>query len=349
MRWGNIEERIIDLSNDRQVTAVRDFLAGFSLTFNEQVDYTIALYKEKKIVATGSFAGEVLRNIAVDESLQGEGLTSAVVSHLMQEAGRRGIYHYFIFTKPDKAHLFAALGFKEVGQAQPYAVLLEAGIGSIHTYCREMAAQTTKLPPGQRACLVVNCNPFTLGHQAVIAKASSENPGVIVLVVSEEGSIFPFDVRQRLVHEGLAEYNNVVVMPGGKYIVSAATFPGYFTKGDETVTAQTRLDATIFAHHIAPAMGITCRYVGDEPYCSVTKTYNQALFDILPGYHIDVREMPRIEINGTIVSASRVRELIRLNDWDEIRTLVPDSTYQYLRSPEAVPIIEKIKESHSRH
>lgn len=349
MLWGTIEERVIDLNNPRQVSAVRNFLARFSLTFNEQVDYTVALYKENRIVATGSFAGEVLRNIAIDETLQGEGLTSAVISHLMREAGQRGIYHYFIFTKPDKAHLFAALGFSEVAQAQPYAVLLEAGLGSIHTYCREMAAHMANLPPGQRACLVVNCNPFTLGHQAVIAKAANENPGVVVMVVSEEGSLFPFAVRQRLVQEGVAEYNNVIVIPGGSYIVSAATFPGYFTKGDETVTAQTRLDAAIFAQHIAPAMGITRRYVGDEPYCAVTKAYNQALFDILPNYHIDVCEMPRIAMNGSIISASRVRELIRQNGWDEIRTLVPDSTYQYLRSPEAVAIIEKIKMSQSRH
>lgn len=349
MLWSDIEERVINLANPRQVTIVRDFLARFSLTFNEQVDYTVALYKEDKIVATGSFAGEVLRNIAIDESLQGEGLTSAVISHLMREAGQRGIYHYFIFTKPDKAHLFSALGFKEIARAQPYAVLLEAGMGSIDTYCREITNQTAMLPSGQRAGLVVNCNPFTLGHQAVIAKAAAENPGVVVLVVSEEGSLFPFDVRFRLVQKGMAEYDNVVVVPGGKYIVSAATFPGYFTKGDETVTAQTRLDATIFAQHIAPAMGITCRYVGDEPYCAVTKAYNQAMFDILPGYHIDVHEMPRIAIAGSYVSASRVRELIREEGWDEVRALVPDTTYQYLRSPEAAPIIEKIKHSQSRH
>ena len=349
MLWGDIEEREINLNNHRQVTDVRDFLAGFSLTFNEQVDYTVALYKEDAIVATGSFAGEVLRNIAIDESLQGEGLTAAVISHLMGEAGRRGIYHYFIFTKPDKAHLFSALGFKEISRVLPYAVLLEAGMGSIDTYCKEMAEQVAKLRIGKRAALVVNCNPFTLGHQAVIAKAAAENPGVVVLVVSEEGSLFPFDVRLRLVQEGLSSYDNVVVLPGGKYIISAATFPGYFTRGDETVTAQTRLDITIFAQHIAPAMGITCRYIDDEPYCAVTKAYNQAMFDVLPSYDIDVLEMPRIAINGSSVSASRVRELIRQNGWDEIRTLVPNTTYQYLRSVEAVPIIQKIQNSLSRH
>lgn len=348
MQWGNIEEREINLENPRQVTAVRDFLARFSLTFNERVDYTVALYKENTIVATGSFAGEVLRNIAIDESLQGEGLTSAVISHLMREAGQRGIYHYFIFTKPDKAHLFAALGFKEIARAE-FAVLLEAGMGSIAAYCQDIQRKTAHLPLGQRAALVVNCNPFTLGHQAVIAKAAAENPGVVVLVVSEEGSLFPFAVRMRLVQEGLAGYDNVVVLPGGKYIVSAATFPGYFTRGDETVAAQTELDATIFAKYIGPAMGITCRYVGDEPYCAVTRAYNQAMVAILPQHGIAVHEMPRIAKNGSSISASRVREALKQEEWAEIRTLVPDTTYQYLRSAEALPIIEKIKTSQSRH
>lgn len=349
MLWGTIEERVIDLQNTRQVAEVTEFLAGFSLTFNEQVDYTVALYKENKIVATGSFAGEVLRNIAIDESLQGEGITSAVISHLMREAGQQGIYHYFIFTKPDKAHLFSNLGFKEIARVEPYAVLLESGLGSVENYCREMAMKVEKLPPGKRASLVVNCNPFTLGHQAVIAKAAAENPGVVVLVVSEEGSLFPFDVRYRLIQEGVSQYENVVVVPGGKYIISAATFPGYFTRGDETVTAQTQLDITIFAKYVAPALGITSRYVGDEPYCAVTKAYNQAMFDILPSYQIDVREMPRVGIDGKFISASRVRELIRQGGWDEIRTLVPHTTYQYLRSPEAMHIMENIKKSQSRH
>lgn len=349
MLWGTVEERVVNLGNAKQVGQVREFLAGFSLTFTEQVDYTVALYKDNKIVATGSLAGEVLRNIAIDESMQGEGITSAVVSHLMREAGQRGIYHYFIFTKPDKAHLFNNLGFKEVARVEPYATLLEGGLGSIEAYCREMATKVEKLPPGKRASLVVNCNPFTLGHQAVIAKAAAENPGVVVLVVSEEGSLFPFDVRYRLIQEGIACYENVVVVPGGKYIISAATFPGYFTRGDETVTAQTRLDITIFAKYIAPALGITSRYVGDEPYCAVTKAYNQAMLAVLPDYKIDVQEMPRVEKNGQYISASRVRELIRQDGWDEISTLVPDTTYRFLRSPEAVPIIEKIKQSQSRH
>lgn len=349
MHWGDLEERVINLKNERQVNEVRQFLSSFDLTFTESVDYTVAFYRAGRIIATGSFSGEVLRNIAVDQTLQGEGLTSVVISHLMKAASGHGIYHYFIFTKPDKAHLFSSLGFKDVGRAEPHAVLLEAGLGSIDHYCREISKQAEKLPPGQRAALVVNCNPFTLGHKAVIDKAARENQGVVVLVVSEEKSLFPFDVRFRLVKEGLKHNNNIVVLPAGKYIVSAATFPGYFTRGNETVIAQTRLDADIFARHIAPALGISRRYVGNEPYCPITRAYNQAMIDILPLHGIDVIEMPRVVESGEIISASRVRALIREGDWQTIKKLVPDTTYEYLISDEAVLVIDRIRQSESRH
>lgn len=349
MEWGNIEKRVVNLKNSAEVEEVRNFLAQFNLSFDGTVDYTLAFYRDEVLVATGSLLGEVLRNIAIDESLQGEGITSQVVSGLMSEAARRGFYHYFLYTKPEKSHLFSALGFQKVAQADSYAALLETGLGSIDTYCREIATATAHLTAGPRAALVVNCNPFTLGHQAVIVKAARENAAVIVLVVSEDKSLFPFEVRLRLIKEGLAGYPNIAVVPGGKYIVSAATFPGYFTKGQQTVAAQTRLDATIFASRIAPKLGIAVRYVGDEPYCPVTNAYNQALQEILPAYGIEVRVMPRLAVEGEAVSASRVRELIRQEQWDAVRLLVPDSTYRYLTSPEAASILAGIRQTYSRH
>jgi [citrate (pro-3S)-lyase] ligase len=347
--WANYDLREINLDSPREIEAVRTFLAGFDLTFDGAVDYTVAFYQNDEMIATGSLAGEVLRNIAVSPRLQGEGLTANVVSHLMQQAGQRGIYHYFIYTKPSAAPMFTALGFREVARTEPIAVLLESGLGSITDYCQEIAQKAMRLPGGTRAALVVNCNPFTLGHKAVISRAASENDSVIVLVVSEDKSLFPFAVRFQLVQQGLAEFSNVLVLPAGKYIVSSATFPSYFTRGEATAKAQTRLDATIFARYIAPALAITKRYVGDEPYCTTTCGYNEALAEILPQHGVGLEIMPRIMSEGEAISASRVRELIRKEDWLAVKDLVPETTYQYLVSPEAQPVIARIKASHSRH
>lgn len=347
--WGNYDIREINLDSSREVEDVRAFLAAFDLAFTADVDYTIAFYQDDEMVATGSLAGEVLRNIAVSPQLQGEGLTADVVSRLIQQAGQRGIYHYFIYTKPNAAPMFTALGFKELARSEPHAVLLEAGIGSIDDYCREITQKAEKLPLGSRAALVVNCNPFTLGHRAVIAKAAKDNQAVVVLVVSEERSLFPFSVRLRLVQEGLAEFDNIVVLPAGKYIISAATFPGYFTRGEATIIAQTRLDATIFARYIAPALAITRRYVGEEPYCATTCSYNDALAAILPKYGLGLEIIPRLAVDGKVISASQVREFIRQDNWPAIKELVPETTYKYLISPEAQSVIAKIKAVDSRH
>lgn len=347
--WTEYEIREINLDSPREVASVCSFLASFDLTFDGAVDYTIAFYQSDEMIATGSLAGEVLRNIAVSPKLQGEGVTADVVSRLMQHAGQRGIYHYFIYTKPSAAPMFTSLGFKEVARSEPYAVLLESGIGSIADYCREITKKVEVLPAGSRAALVVNCNPFTLGHKAVIAKAADENEAVVVLVVSEERSLFPFHVRFELVKAGLAEFNNVLVLPAGKYIISSATFPGYFTRGEATLAAQTRLDAAIFARYIAPALGVTRRYAGEEPYCATTCSYNEALAAILPQYGIGFEVIPRLAVSGEVISASKVREYIRQDNWEGIKALVPETTYQYLISPAAQPVLENIKTAFSRH
>lgn len=342
------ETEVVDLRNEGAVAEVRQFLAGFELTFDTDVEYTVNLRDNGKIIGTGSFAGEVLRNIAVDENVQGAGLTACIVSQLMQEQARHGRLHYFIFTRPGKAHLFASLGFQEIARVEPYVALLETGIGSIDAYCRDIKQKTEHLQ-GERAAVVVNCNPFTKGHRALIEKAAAENDAVIVFVVSEDRSLFPFADRLKLVREGVADLTNVAVFPAGNYIISSATFPTYFTRDADKVTAQTRLDIEVFAARIAPSLGIKLRYVGEEPYCEVTNAYNQAMFDILPKHGIAVRVIQRVGVDGDIISASKVRDMIRKNDWIGIERVVPASTYRYLLSDAAKEIVAKIQKSDSRH
>ena len=95
---------------------------------------------------------------------------------------------------------------------------------------------------------------------------------------------------------------NVDVVPGGDYIISRATFPAYFLQGDPE-QARCDLELTLFGKRIAPALGITRRFVGQEPYSPVTARYNRRMQALLPRWGISVTEIPRLE--G--ISASRVR------------------------------------------
>lgn len=343
-----MEMEVIDIHKAKEQKSVRDFLTRFDLQYEEDLEYTIVLRRDGEIVGTGSFKDEVLRNIAVDEQMQGTGLTSTIITELMREQARRGKMHYFIFTKPDKAQMFTSLGFKEIARVEPYVALLETGLGSVATYCDTVKKEVDHLK-GNRAALVVNCNPFTKGHRALIQKAAEENDAVIVFVVSEDRSLFPFQDRITLVREGVADLTNVVVVPSGKYIISSATFPTYFIRDEDKVAAQTLLDITLFAEQIAPRLGIVSRYVGEEPYCPVTRAYNEAMLKVFPKHGLSIQVIKRVEADGEIISASKVREAIRRDDWELIRSLVPENTFAYLKHPETQQIIEKIKHTDSRH
>ena len=156
--------------------------------------------------------------------------------------------------------------------------------------------------------------------------------------------MFPFHVRKKLIEDGVQDLENVRVIPGGDYIISNATFPSYFIKDKGKIfDAHTRLDLTIFGEKIAPAAGIRRRYVGQEPFCPVTRRYNQSMHEILPEYRLDVVEIERRESDNTAISASEVRRLIAAGKTEETAKIVPPGTYTYLTSAEAEDIRNKLQ------
>jgi [citrate (pro-3S)-lyase] ligase len=111
-----------------------------------------------------------------------------------------------------------------------------------------------------------------------------------------------------------------------------------------------QFDATIFGKRICPVLNIKKRYVGEEPYCAVTAIYNQCLKEVLPRFGIEVTIIPRLEREGKAVSASTVRQCLREDRWEEVQALVPESTYEFLRSQEAIPILERLRKNpEARH
>ena len=336
------EERIVRLSNPQERQKIADFLHKFDLSFDAEVDYTFGLYRNGEVIGTGSLLGKVLRNVAVNPDLQGEGLMSKIISHLMAEGARRGYYGFQLFTKPDKVKQFEMAGFRTVAISS-YAALLEIGIDGIQSFFNRVESECADVPKSSRAALVMNCNPFTFGHRALVEKAASENEGVILFVVQEDRSVFPFADRIELVRQGTADLKNVRVVPGGDYIISSATFPTYFVKGQEALAAQTQLDATVFAEQIAPALGIKRRYVGEEPTDLTTRAYNEALAEILPKSGVELIIIPRIAKGDQIVSASKVRQALREDKWDKISEWVPKTTMAYLESPPGKIVISEVK------
>ena len=87
----------------------------------------------------------------------------------------------------------------------------------------------------------------------------------------------------------------------------------------------------MFANHFAPALNITRRFVGTEPFSPVTDAYNRQMMDFLPKKDIEVTLIQRKELDGGPISASRVRALLEERKWEELSRLVPETTLCYLK------------------
>ena len=184
---------------------------------------------------------------------------------------------------------------------------------------------TTTTPP--RGVVVMNCNPFTLGHRYLIEQAAKQVERLFVMVVREDCSLFAYAERKAMVEQGVAHLENVTVIDGSEYAISQATFPTYFLKRlDDAADTQMLLDLDLFRRHIAPALGTTVRFIGTEPTDRLTRRYNQLMHEVLA----DVREIVRLEKEGNAVSASRVRKAMEQGDMSTIRQLVPPTTLPYI-------------------
>ncbi|MGI6575198.1 MAG: [citrate (pro-3S)-lyase] ligase [bacterium] len=338
-----LQLREIELSFPKDKKLLTDFLAQFDLSFPEDVDESIGYFAGDQLVATCSLSGKVLKGFAISEQYQGSNLTASLVTEMVKRLSRRGIFKSFVFTKKENREIFTAVGYNYLA-AGGNVVLLENGLDTVADYQKQLRKYESNNTIN--GCIIMNCNPFTRGHRYLIENAAKQCEILYIFVVQEDQSVFPFAVRKRLVEEGTGDIDNVIVLAGGDYIISAATFPGYFIKRkDEMTKSQALLDIDIFTKYIAPVLKISKRFVGNEPYDQLTAVYNQVMAEVLPAKNIDFIEIPRFEVNDRPVSASRVRELLKQEpvNREALTKLVPPTTLDFLTGPEGTAIIRKIR------
>ena len=103
-----------------------------------------------------------------------------------------------------------------------------------------------------------------------------------------------------------------------------STFHTYFLKEKHRAgDIHCELDVRLFGEKIAPALGITRRYVGSEPLCPVTAGYNAHMKALLPEYGVQLIEIERKTDADGPISASRVRMLLAEGNIDALAALLP--------------------------
>lgn len=329
----------------RQRRQIEMFLQTNGLRYDD-VDYYAAIVDESsdEMIAGGGLKGSVIKCVAVADGHKGEAVANVIVSHLIAKANAEGCQCVKLYTKPDNRQLFESLSFRLIAES-PNAILMETGVGGIEKYSEELRVKSEELGVKNEelkndesvvsnarkpiGVIVMNANPFTLGHRFLVEQSSELVERLYVVVVREDCSMFSYNERKAMVSQGVRDIGNVVVVDGSDYAVSAATFPTYFLKqlSDATDT-QIILDLDLYRRRIAPALGATIRFFGSEPTDPLTRRYNELMHQQLGEEH--VHEIQRKQQEGSAISASRVRKAMMEGClWDAIQ-LVPPTTIPYI-------------------
>ena len=326
---------------------LKEFLQTQDLDFDEDIEYSVVLRYDDSIIATGSYSKNILKCIAIQEGYQGIGLSEKIVSLLMMEKYMAGEEHLFLFTMKENEAMFRNLGFYKIAQSSQRTILMETPETALKKYMEEL--KTHRKQGEIIGCIVANCNPFTLGHLYLIEYAAKRCDVLYVFVLSEDVSVFSTQTRYKLVQQGTKHIPNIIILPSGNYMISAATFPTYFLKDkNEKSLEHAEIDINLFGSYIGPSLGITKRFIGSEESCKLTAEYNKIILKQLPLKGIEIEEIPRLKADGEDISASKVRALIKNGDLEHLEKYVPKTTYDFLTSYEAEDILNKIAKTHSK-
>lgn len=321
-----ISELNLRLESNRK--RLSEFLNGFGLKDEELDRMYILLEEDGEWVGCGGKSRNILKCFAIEDSRRNEGLLDLLMTALITDSYNEGFENLFIYTKSDYASMFKNYGFDEVINTKTIA-LLQRGPATIKKALRDMAVSIVE--QGSVGAIVVNANPFTLGHRYLIEMSSILVDKLLIFVVENDVSRFSFNDRFKLVKSQVEDLDNVIVLPSSEYIISNATFPSYFLKESNLAdTEHAILDAMIFKKYFVPWFHISKRFLGEEPLDKSTNLYNETLIKTLPP-ECEVIVIPRKLFGDNFISASIVRKELDAGNFDAIKELVPEGTFRYLK------------------
>lgn len=329
---------ISDLASGVLAEELDGLLSSAGLNRDADIELLALARRGAELVGCLGLAGEVIKCAAVAKSDRGRNLLAPLLTEVRYAALARGRPKLFVYTSPNNREIFTALGFRALAEVPKLVVLMEDDPHGIERYQTTLAKSRRDVEPV--GSVVLNANPLTLGHQYLIGRAAEECEVVHVFVVGTDRSEFSYAERLAMVSAGVGEMpqrDRIIVHPGSRYVVSAATFPQYFLKDAADLSrAYAGIDLQLFRNYIAPALGISHRFVGTEPLSAITARYNQEMRYWLEeaassAPAIQVHEVERIATGAeVIISASRVRSLLAEGRLTELRPLVPATTYDHL-------------------
>lgn len=168
---------------------IAQFLHENDLSVDTTVEVFITVTRDEKLIACGGIAGNIIKCVAISESVRGEGLALTLATELINLAYERHSTHLFIYTKTEYEALFRQCGFSTLTSVPGVMVLMENSATRLKRYAESLknfVIQWNKI-----GCIVMNANPFTNGHRYLIQQAAAQCDWLHLFLVKEDSSRFP--------------------------------------------------------------------------------------------------------------------------------------------------------------
>lgn len=301
------------------------FLKKQNLVF-EDVERTFGVFSDAhELIGTGSRNKNIFKLFAVDPAYQSMGVMELLIQKLLEDAMDENIKEIFVYTNVDLIPMFESFHFKNLANTDKTSLLFKGK--DVYEYLEALNVPELS---GVVGAVVMNANPFTKGHEYLIDQALLEVDWLLFFLVEENVSFFSFKDRLIMAELGVYGKERVIVRPSTSFLISRATFPSYFLKEKQLIDEEhAKIDAMVFRDYFVPFFQIDKRFLGSEPLDESTLLYNNILSHIL-GKEIDVKIIDRLELDGEVVSASRVRKNLVTREYEAIKPLVTEDVYAYL-------------------
>ena len=306
------------------------------MDYERGVEVFVLFHADRKLIACAGLECNVVKDVAILPDCRGAAIGLKLLTEIINLATSRGYSHLFLYTAPENVEFFASCGFYLLAEAPGYV----SPDGEYPDRRPQLLPQACPTPQAWRENRRGGDERQSVHPRPPLPRRAERGAMRLlhVFVVREDVSFFPYADRFPLVKQGVEGIERVTVHEGSEYMVSRATFSAYFFKEKGIVgDCFTAIDLLMFRNHIAPALGVTHRFVGTEPFCATTRKYNEDMKYWLAqapaeGCPHGVVEFERRLCEGRPISASEVRSCLKVGDFATIAKLVPASTFRLLET-----------------
>lgn len=95
--------------------AWRELMEKAELQTTEALDYTVGIYDDTALIASGSLSGKTIKCVAVCKKYQSENLLTQLVVHLLEKLREENQLHSFLYTKPKNEQIFSVARLSKSG------------------------------------------------------------------------------------------------------------------------------------------------------------------------------------------------------------------------------------------